>query len=174
MKNKNKLYRLIAAISAAALILTIALCAASCGGKDIKSVTIDDKIYYSGCLGSFKDADISAECVAMGTSTQIPTEEGFAYVEHRDGDSVRVWRDFFFKTTNKLNLTSEDLGTNATLDKVIKDYSIKVEEKKDTYIITYYTFSTETFFEKSEALDNPPEKQVIEVVKERVSISYFE
>ena len=144
----------------------------SCGKNDIKSIKVDETSYNTYYLYSFKDAIITDNYTFLVASNP-PTETGFIYSAEKlkPGDSIKVWNNILFDPSDNY-VSSSMVGTNAVVDKIIEVYPIKVNNEKETYIITYFDIkSTKTVSDKSDL--NEPTKNKIEVAKERVTIEYY-
>jgi hypothetical protein len=62
--------------------------------------------------------------------------------------------EFCFQRKKDLNSYSNvDFGTYASIANIIKEYPIKIDKTRDTYIITYYDITITTFFTKEEAFE---------------------
>lgn len=158
-------------------LITILLIASSffCSctiNRKIASVQIDDTVYSSMYLYSFDNADISSYTL-FPPHDVAPTPSGYTYSTEKlsSGDTIKVWGNIRFRTESENYLSSGDFGTTATVNKLIETYQIKVKEKKDTYVITYFDISNRTSSINPEHI-NKVEKVTIEVVKERVIINY--
>ena len=140
------------------LIFTILFC--SCSTDKISSVSVDDKVYRTIYLYSFKDAQIDKEYDSdINTNIKLTTN-GFVYSTQKllPGEKITVWNWYFEYCI-------------ATVDEVIEVYRIEIKSTSDTYKITYYSLPVkETVSEKRDI--QALKMQKIEVVKERVIITY--
>ena len=151
------------------------VCFTSCLGNDVKSVKVDGLTYKTIYLCSFKNAKITENYSTLSNDKEKPTKNGFAYVteEVTPGDVIRVWKGYYFKDDNSSSfLTSGDNGVDATVDKIIKTYKVKVSSNLNSYTISYYEVNTYNSVSKRETLEEPTEHK-IEVTKERVTIEYY-
>ena len=166
-------------ISIIILFTTLLLLLSSCTnfGNDISSVGIDgvSKTYTTVYLYSFKNAAID-ENYESTTSDETPTSEGYIYSTEKlkSGDKIRVWKDFKFGVSSSQWLGDRTSGTYAVVDRIVKTYRVSVEEKEDTYIITYYTVYGNDGNDCASKKKNLKEltKHKIEVAKDRVIIEY--
>ena len=140
----------------------------SCSQKGIKSITVDNKIYNTYYLYSFKDALISDD-YSMIDAGNPPTETGYIYSTEKlnPGDSIKVWTNILFRKANEY-----ELGTIAIVDSIIEVYPIKLDRGKESYTITYFDIkSAKTVSDKTDLKE--PSRSKIEVTKERVTIEYY-
>ena len=150
----------------------------SCSEKrEIKSIEINDEIFYPKYLCSFENADIDYDYIILNDiGISKPTSSGYTLISDKTNKKVQVWNSFYFERENNLTfITENDNKTFADIIEIIEEYAIEIKEKKDTYIITYYTFSVSsaTDIDKNRLIDSV-EKHMIETVKENVIITYYE
>ena len=166
-------------ISVILLISLLILMLSSCDiiSGDISSVRIDDSLLscHTVYLYAFKNAKIDSNYESE-TSTETPTSSGFIYSREKlkVGDSIEVWKDFKFGTKTSSWQDDRQSGTEAVVAKIVDKYEVKVKNKGDTYIITYYTIDTSYSYTSVTERKNlvEVEKNKIEVVKDRVIIVY--
>lgn len=166
-------------ISVILLISLLILMLSSCDiiSGDISSVRIDDSLLscHTVYLYAFKNAKINSNYESE-TSTETPTSSGFIYSREKlkVGDSIKVWQDFKFGKKTSSWPDNRQSGTEAVVAKIVDKYEVKVKNKGDTYIITYYTVDeliSHTTVTNRENLAKI-EKHKIEVVKDKVIIEY--
>ena len=143
--------------------------------KEIKSITIGENTYYSVYLCSFDNADINYEYTPLyKTHIDHPTSSGYVFVKDRSIERADVWQQFYFnKDPNASSITSEDVKIHADIVDFVENYAIRLEKKRDTYVITYYTFSYSTDTDLQRLKKQSLEKHTIEVTQDDVIISYY-
>ena len=163
-------------ISIILLFSSVLFMLCSCGnyGNNISSVSIDNisKTYKTVYLYSFKDASID-DYYQDDSSDMPPTATGYVYSTEKlkVGDKIEVWSNLWFGNLNSYPYGNSRRGTNAVVSRIVATYRVTVEEKEDTYIITYYTISESSSASKRKDLKELT-KHKIEVTKERVIINY--
>ena len=144
----------------------------SCSRNNIKAVTVDEVEYRTYYLYSFKDADITDDYSILA-DWGTPTKTGYVYSNEKlkPGDNIRVWNNLLFKVAGN-TISSDMFGTVAIVDKIIEVYSIKIDNNKETYIITYFDINYNKTVSNKADLEEPV-KSKIEVTKERATIEYY-
>lgn len=168
-----------------ALILVMLFSFSSCDSeREIKSVKIGDKTYYSLFLYSFTDAEIPEEYSEISdTPIEEPAESGYAITKDKDAEVIEVFEQFMRKNTdlsesdsnNSYSVTSgyTTVAIKANVKELIESFPITIEHKSDTYVITYYTYEYSTDTDKDRLIEKSLEKTTIEVVKDNVVIEYY-
>lgn len=162
------------------LIISISACDTE---REIKSVTIDDKTYYSLFLYSFTDAEIPEKySEILDTPIEQPAKDGYAVTKDKNADTIDVFEQFVRTNSDLSEITPNDVystssfGTiaiNAKVKELIESYPITIEHKSDTYVITYYTYEYSTDTDKDRLIEESLKKTTIEVVKDNVVIEYY-
>jgi hypothetical protein len=155
----------------AVVVIIVSIFFVSCHNNDkIESIEVDNEEYKTIYLYSFKDAEIDNEFMYIENCDVSPSSCGYVYSSEvlSVGDTINVWTNCFFNSGD-----SSTIGTYAVVEEIVDTYNVKIEEKKDTYIITYYiieNYDRKTVSEKQEL--SKIEENKIEVFKERVTIKY--
>ena len=152
-----------------------------CDSKnEIKSISVDGKTYYTVYLYSFDNASISDNYKVISvTPVDCPTIKGYSLSKERNADRIEVWNQFYFVDdgVDHTSISSSDLpsiGINAQVVELIDTYPVSIKENKDTYTVTYYTYSYSTDTEIERLVDNSLYKHIIEVAKESALIEYYD
>ena len=163
------------AISVLILIALSLSLATSCnfGSRKAKSVIGNSLLTYCHTiyLYEFEDAVIDGEYTLIDDIGITPTESGFVFSteELEKGEPIKVWNNVRF-----LNLGYGTLGTQATVKRCVKTYPIEVKDKEQTFLITYYDNSNGIYSTKEAALENEPERNIVETGKTNIIIEYFD
>lgn len=151
------------------------LCSCQKEEEKIDNIKVDDSVHQTIYLYSFKDANMEGLERGFYENTKIsPTPFGYVFSTRKlsSGDSVQVWNGIGYHwETPSYSGQAYTVGTDAVVDKVIKTYRVSIEEKTDTYKVTYYEMPANKTFSTQEEIEDLT-SQKIEVVKERVTIQY--
>lgn len=145
------------------------------GNKEVESVTINDETYYSLYIYSFDNAQISNISKTLYASDELITKlskTGYTILKNKDMKDIKVYKEYIFSQEANMSVTENDFGCEAEIVEMIKDYPIEIEMNKDTYTITYYTYSGVSTVSKVSKLTDGIEKHIVEVAKENVVIKY--
>ena len=161
-------------IALALVILLVALTLSSCSFSNVESVKIDDTYYYRTIyLYSFKNAMVD-NFYSYTDSAKVPTQTGYVYSYEKlsSGDSIKVWNRYYFTDSIDNYGYYDSRGTYATVDRLVYTYRVEVSETNDTFMITHY--NSIPYNDTASSKNELPEltKEKIEVVKERVVITY--
>lgn len=170
-------------ISVLVLIALSLSLATSCnlGSRKAKSVLTKSILYSSRALYlyEFEDAVIDGEYKPADENEITPTKSGFVFSteELEKGEEITVWKNVIFESSSEFDWSGDPKtksSTEATVKKCVKMYPILVEDKGQTFLITYYDSLSETYSTKEAALKKEPEKHTIEIGKANVFIEYFD
>lgn len=160
-----------------ALVFIILCMHSGCNTKrEIKSVTINETQYYPIYMYSFDEAEVSQEFQELfETPVEAPAEKGYVLSNESMAAYVEVWEQFMFSNRDGESTTvfASDLDKKATVVELEETYPITVKENKDTYLITYYTYSYSSDTQMNRLMENSLSKHTVEVVKENVMIEYY-
>ncbi len=170
-------------ISVLILMALVFSFATSCsmGSRKVKSVKGNSMLsyYYTLYLYEFEDAVLEGEYISAEDNDITPTKSGYVFStdELEKGEGITVWRNVAFESKLEFDWSGNPKtksGTTAFVKRCVKTYSIEVKDKGETFLITYYDSSNDTYSTKELALKNEPERHVVEVGKQNVFIEYFD